>query len=141
MQLTNGSTGAPFAVVTGSYRELAPPNVIGTPTWAFLGTSNFQMTSDGQLSYVGVTNGVTCLVSVCVLWNTAQTAGFVLRRNGVVDLFTGYNVGNASGSIITNFPVTLDSNDFLSVYLRVFTSGGTTSIYTYMLSVLELPNP
>ncbi len=126
---TNNWTGTSFSF-TSSYQELAGMSTAYTLSSP---SADFSMSADGRLQYTGI-NTKLFTVDAGFYPGTSFNYALQLRVNG--SAVTGSDVYASAGRrpFICRFPVSLATNDYLSLFARSNVSHAGVAIYMASLS-------
>ena len=134
---TNNWTGKTYSITT-SYTEMTS---LGTNFTLMSPNVNFSMSTDGRLEYTG-TDTLNFIANACINADThAASKAVAIYKNG--SLITGAE--NYSTAFVTDYawpvisiPVSLSTNDYLSVWLKGSISSAALVIYQVSLSAKSI---
>lgn len=123
----NGTTGVSFSFTT-AYQQMAS---LGVNFILAAKSKNFAMTTDGQLKYTGLKPRTFYFDAN--LQTTSASYALQLYKNGSPISGSEMYIPAASGANILKFPVSMVTNDYVSVYAKA-SAGATTTIFQVILS-------
>jgi len=130
--MNNSGTGVTFSITT-SYQEVAS---LGTSFTLASTSPDFAMTTDGRLKYTGLrTKNFMANAVFCIGSNSVSSYAIQIYKNGSA---TGLQLYATSISTLalTKIPVSLSTNDYISLYAKRATNG-TPSLSSVEISIIS----
>ena len=134
---TNNWTGKTYSLTT-SYTEMTS---LGTNFTLMTPNVDFAMSTDGRLKYTG-TDTLNFIANACINGDTHSASKAVaIYKNG--SLITGAenygtSISNDYSFPVVDVPVSLATNDYLSVWLKGSISSAALVIYQVSLSAKSI---
>ena len=132
--MSNAYTGATFTITT-SYTELK--SLASTAFALFSPSNDFSMSTDGRLKYTGA-NTRSFLASAFVQNSLGfNSQAIAIAKNGT-NITGAQCYADSSILVIDNIPVSLVTNDYVSIFIKKITSSSTPNFLQINLSVEEV---
>ena len=130
---TGNWSGVSITLVDDTYKELTS---LGTNFTLMSPSSDFAMTTDGRLKYTGATTRNFLINSAVAINNTARLS-IAVYKNGSVITGSPIFTFQTQGLTNENTPISLATNDYISLWLKRIT-GTTVTIFSISLGAVSI---